>query len=124
MDHHRLGAGGERLEHRHGRAHAIEPGDIAGGRDDAAPATAADHRPVADRRVVALLDAGIEGIAVEMGDRQAAELGVADMPGRATGRAAAGSRSWPSARLTYPTAVPAKATHGVLLPLPCRLPGP
>ena len=46
----RLRAGFERLEHRHGRAHALDAGDVAGGRDDAALAAADDHRLVLQRR--------------------------------------------------------------------------
>ena len=74
-DHHRLRAERERLEHRHRRAHALDPGDVAGGGDHAAPAAADDHRPVAQARVVALLDRGVEGVAVEMRDRRGGQLG-------------------------------------------------
>ena len=42
------------------------PRDIAAGRDDAALAAADDHRPVAQARVVALLDAGVEGVAIDV----------------------------------------------------------
>jgi len=45
-DHHGFRAQFERLEHRHGRAHALDAGDVAGGGDDATPAAADDHRPV------------------------------------------------------------------------------
>ena len=43
-DHHRVGAGLQRLEHRHGAAHAVDPRDVAGGGDHAAHAAADDHR--------------------------------------------------------------------------------
>ncbi len=38
-----------------------------------------------ERRVVALLDGGVEGVAVDMGDGERVELGVADQPRRAAG---------------------------------------
>ncbi len=60
----------KRLEHWHGRAHAIGARDIAAGRDDATLAAADDQRPVDEGRVVALLDRRIEGVAVDMGDGQ------------------------------------------------------
>ena len=75
-DHHRVGTGLERLEHRHGRADAGEPGDIAAGGDDAARAAADDDRAVEKLRPVALLDAGIEGVAVEMSEGERRELGM------------------------------------------------
>ena len=63
-------AQGQRLEHRHGGAHAVEARHIAAGGDHAALAAADDHRQVGEPGIVALLDAGIEGVAVDMGDRQ------------------------------------------------------
>ena len=59
-----------RLEHRHGRADAEGARHVAAGRDDAALAAADDHRLVGERRVVALLDRGVEGVAIDMRDRQ------------------------------------------------------
>ena len=50
LDHHRVGAGFERLEHRHGGAHAVGARHIAGGRHDAAPAAADDDRLVGEAR--------------------------------------------------------------------------
>ena len=84
----RLGAGLQRLEHRHGRAHALDAGDVAGGRDDAALAAADDHRLVLQLRIVALLDRRIEGVAVDMGEMQLAELGMVEQPRAAAGLAA------------------------------------
>ena len=79
------------LEHGHGgSARHRASGDIAGGRDDAALAAADDDRLVADGRIVALLDAGIEGGAVDMGDGKLIQLVVNEDPGRAAGRAALG----------------------------------
>ena len=72
----RFGTGGQRLEHRHGRADAANAGDIAAGRDDAALAAADDQRLVAQGGIVALFDGGIEGIAIEMGDRERVQFGM------------------------------------------------
>ena len=84
-DHDGVGAGLERLEHRHRRTHAADAGDVAGGGDDAALAAADDDRLVGQLRIVALFDGRIEGVAIDMGEVQAIEFG---MPGQA--RAAAG----------------------------------
>ncbi len=64
----------QRFEHRHGGAHAERARDVAGGGDHAAPPAADDHRTVAERWIIALLDGGVERIAVDMGDRQPREL--------------------------------------------------
>jgi hypothetical protein len=66
--HHSIGTGLERLEHRHGRVHPIGAGDIAGGGDDAPLGAADDEGLVEQARVVALLDRGKEGIAIDMRD--------------------------------------------------------
>ena len=76
-DHHRIGASLQRLPCRHCRAHAILSGDIAGGGDHTAFASADNHRPVADGGIVAFLDRGIEGIAIDMRDGQAEQLAAA-----------------------------------------------
>ena len=60
----------QRLEHRHRRADAVGARDVAAGRDHAALAAADDQRLVGESWVVALLDRGVEGVAVDMGDRQ------------------------------------------------------
>ena len=103
--HHRLGAELQRLEHRHGGADALDAGDVAGGGDDAAAAAADDDRAVAQARVVALLDRGIEGVAVEMGDgrgcgaRGGPGCGGCGRPGSAPGpRRRPGSRGRGSGR--------------------------
>ncbi len=95
---HHLGVGAQppRLEHRHRRAHPVGAGDVAGGGDDAAVAAADDQRLVAQCRIVALLDRRIEGVAVDMGNGEARELGMAHEARRAAGGAAA--RSVASAR--------------------------
>jgi hypothetical protein len=46
-------------------------GDIAGGGDDAAFAAADDDRLGGKRRIVAFLDRGVEGVAIDMRDGQA-----------------------------------------------------
>ena len=61
----------QRLEHRHRGVHAVGARDVAGGRDHAALAAADDQRLVGERRIVALLDRGVEGVAVDMRDRRA-----------------------------------------------------
>src|SRR5262249_53926677 len=80
-----------RLEHRHGGAHAERARDVAGGEHDAALAAADDHRLVGERRIVAFLDGGVEGVAIDVGDRQRVDLRMAQQPRRAAGGAAPGS---------------------------------
>jgi hypothetical protein len=77
-----------RFEHRHRRAHAEGARDIAGGGDHAAMAAADDHRLVAQRGIVALLDRRIEGVAIHMGDGEPHQLGVPHEPRRPAGGAA------------------------------------
>ncbi len=60
----------QRLEHRHRRAHAIGARDIAGGRHHAALAAADNHGPVGKLGIVALLDRGVERVAIDMRERQ------------------------------------------------------
>ncbi len=88
-DHHRVGAGFQRLEHRHGRAHAERAGDVAGGGDDAALAAADDDRLVGEGGIVAFLDGGVEGVAVDMGDGKHVALGMTDKARAAADAAAA-----------------------------------
>ena len=79
----------QRLEHRHRRMDAVGARDVAGGRDHAALAAADDQRLVGERRIVALLDRGVEGVAVDMRDRRARRAARwRDQPRRAAGRAA------------------------------------
>ena len=91
-DHRGVRAAAERLEHRHGRADAVGARNVAGGRDHAALAPADNHRLVDERRVVALLDRRIEGVAIDMGDGERAERAVAHEPRRAARSAARGGR--------------------------------
>ena len=107
----RLGAGLERLEHGHGGAHAVGPGDIAAGGDHAPVAPADDHGAVAQLRPVALLDGGVEGVAVEMGDGEAVKLRVAQDARRPAGRAGAGTGVRPMA------AIAAERVHGAIIGL-------
>ena len=89
----RMRAQAPRLEHRHRRAHAEGAGEIAGGGDDAALAAADDQRLVGERRIVALFDRGVEGVAIDMRERQVVEFGMTDEAGRAaTGATRAGLR--------------------------------
>ena len=80
LQHHGLRTELQGLEHRHGRPHALDARDVAGGGDDAADAAADDQRPVAQLGAVPFLDRGVEGIAVDMGDRPAGPA-----PGAAAG---------------------------------------
>ncbi|MFO1186808.1 MAG: hypothetical protein U1E87_04775 [Alphaproteobacteria bacterium] len=56
---------------------AIRARDVARSGDDAALAAADDHRLVLERGIVALLDRGIERVAIHMSDRERVELGMA-----------------------------------------------
>ncbi len=76
VDHLGLRAELQRLEHRHGAAHTIGAGDVAARRDDAALAAADDDGVGLEARIVALLDRGVEGVAIEMSDCERAEFGV------------------------------------------------
>ena len=87
LDDHGLGAGLQRLEHRHCRVHTILAGDVAAGRYHAPFAAANDDGPVPQLRPVTLFDRCVEGVAVQMGDGQLVQLVVADNSARAAGRA-------------------------------------
>ena len=89
-DHDRGRAERQRLEHRHRRAHAEGAGDVAGRRHHAALAAADDDRPVGNVRIIALLDRGVERVAVDMGDRQRGQGRMPDQARRAAGAAALG----------------------------------
>ena len=93
----------QRLEHRHRRAHAIGARDVAGRRHHAALAAADDDGLVGDIGVVALLDGGVERVAIDMGERQRGQGVVAHQPGRAAAAAA------PRPGIEIAKAVPAKA---------------
>jgi hypothetical protein len=67
----------KRLEHRHGRSHPEGARDVASRCDDAAPSATDDHRLGGKLWIVAFLDRGIEGVAVDMSDAQPREFGVA-----------------------------------------------
>jgi len=68
----RVGAGGKRLEHRHRRAHAIEPCDIAASEHDATGATPDDDRAIGQLGSVALFDSRIKCVAIDMCNREGA----------------------------------------------------
>ena len=107
LDDDRLRAGFQRLEHRHCRAHAADAGDVAGSGDDAAPAAADDHGLVAQLRIVALFHRSVEGVAVDVGDREIMQFRVAHDT-----RAAAAAASALGARLRLET-VATKARSGL-----------
>ena len=85
-----VGAGFQRLEHRHRRTDAVDAGDVAGRRAHAALAAADDDRLVLQFRIVALFHRRVEGVAVDMGEVQPVEFGMADQPGAAAALATAG----------------------------------
>ena len=80
------------LEHRHRRAHAVGPGDVAGGQHHAARAAADNQWFVAQTGVVALLDTGVESVAVNMRNRQRADLAMREDAWRPAFGAARGRR--------------------------------
>src|SRR5262249_3213814 len=86
----------EGLEHRLRRMNAERARNVASGRHDAALAAADDHRFVREARIVALLDRGVERIAIDMGDGELPGLRMADDARvgtfRATARVAASMR--------------------------------
>ena len=104
----RLRAGFQRLEHRHRRAHALDAGDVAGGGYDTALAAADDDRLVGQFGAIALFHGGVEGVAVDMGERQAVEFVVARQA-RAAAPVAASCRT-----LLEGHAVAAEAVSGII----------
>mgnify|MGYP006184884147 CR=1 FL=1 len=71
FDHHGLRACLQRLEHRHGRAHPVDAGDVAAGGDHATLAAADDNGFGGEFGAVAFFHAGIEGVAIHMRDGKA-----------------------------------------------------
>ena len=67
-DHAGVRAQPQRLEHRHCRSHPEGSGDVAGRGDNAAPSAADDHRLGGKRGIVALLDRGVKGVAIDVGN--------------------------------------------------------
>ena len=90
-DHHCVRTGLQRLEHRHGAAHAVDARDIAGRGDHAAGAAADDDGFRCQFRAVALFHAGVEGVAVDMREGQREQFGVGDDACTAAGGAGSGS---------------------------------
>ena len=78
--HDRIRAGGQRLEHRHGRAHAVEPRHVTADEHDAAGTAADDDRAISQLGPAALLDGRIKRVAIDMRDGQGAELPMGDQP--------------------------------------------
>jgi hypothetical protein len=100
------GGGGtklQRLEHRHCRAHAVGARDVARRRHHASLAAADDDGPVGEIRIIALLDGGVERIAIDMGERQRGQGMVANEARRAAIAAA------PCDKVEIDETVPAKA---------------
>ena len=82
-DHHRVGAQRERPEHRHRRAHAVKPRDIAAGQNDASRAAADDDRLLGEFRPVALFHRRVKGVAIEVRNREVGQLVMRDEARRA-----------------------------------------
>ena len=80
------------LEHRHRGADAVDAGKVAAGRDDAAVAAADDDGVIFEGRIVALFDAGVESVAVHVGDGEGLEFRMGQNPRRAAGGAARAGR--------------------------------
>ena len=78
LDHRRMWTKLQRLEHRHRRAHAVDAGDIAAGRDHPALAAADDHGLVGQRRIVALLDRRVKRVAIQMCDGELVQFRMRD----------------------------------------------
>src|SRR5262249_57383468 len=100
-----------RLQHRYRGVHADGARQVAGGRDPAAFPPADDQRLVVERGVVALLDRGVERVAIDMRDRERIELRMMQRARRPAGRAAR-----PGAGKLAQT-VAAEARHGDSLAL-------
>jgi hypothetical protein len=92
----------QRLEHRHRRAHAKRPGDVARRRYHAALAAADDDRLVGDIWIVAFLDGGVERVAIDVGQRQRRQCRVANQARRAACAAS------PGCNVEIAEAIPAK----------------
>jgi hypothetical protein len=73
-DHNSIGAGCQRLEHRHRGAHAVNPRHVAARKHDAAGTATDDNRTVGELGPVALFDARVKGVAIDMRDGQAIQL--------------------------------------------------
>lgn len=71
-------AGGALCEHRHGAAYAIHARHVAGGGDETANAASDNHRFGRQFWIIALFETGAERVAVDMGDGQIEQFGVAD----------------------------------------------
>ena len=70
-DDHGVGAGFAGLKHGHGRMDTFDAGDIAAGRHHTPLAATDNDRLIAERRIIPFFDAGVESIAVDMGDSEA-----------------------------------------------------
>lgn len=84
--------------------------DVAGRRDDAAPPAADDHGPIGEFRSVALFDRRVEGVAIDMGNGEGIERGMAEQARRPAAWAARPAGG------DIVEAVPAESVrHGALL---------
>ena len=84
LDDHSLWAKLQCLEHGHGGFHAADAGNVTSCRHNAPHAAANDEGLVGKLRVIALFDCGIEGVAVDVGDRELMQFGVTKQARAAT----------------------------------------
>src|SRR5262245_60906587 len=84
----------------------MAPRDITRRRDHAALAAADDHGLVAQLRRIALLDRGVESVAIDVRESEGRELRMRDVSRAATASAA------PSVRLSQREAIAAERRHG------------
>ena len=77
-DHHGIGTGLQRLEHRHRRADAIETRDITTRGYDPPFSAAHNDWSVFQGGIVAFFDGCKEGVAIEMSDGQRCDVFIAD----------------------------------------------
>ncbi len=85
LDHDGIGTTLPGFEHRHCRANTVSARDVACGGDHATLAAADDDRLVGKRRVVTLLDGGVESIAIHMRNAERGCLRMAYQSRRAAG---------------------------------------
>ena len=111
---HRVRAEFQRLEHRHGGAHAVKPRLVTAGRHNAPGAAAHDQGLVAQLRIVPFLDCRIKRVAIDMRDGENRQRRMTHDPQVEADRAPVKIFS------LYSEAVAAKANHRVICtPRPC-----
>jgi len=69
-----------RLKHRHGRVNTVKAGFVTSGRNNAAFPAADNDRLMLQRRIIAFFNGTEKRIAINMSDRQAAQLWMGNLP--------------------------------------------